>query len=105
MTYCGVGALSLLDRLPEPLRAPEAKAKELCAEDGPRVLTGLPSLEGTIRWLVGRQTAYFPDEDGEGKEEEEGGDEDGDSAVSSQEQSSDLEHEGIAVKIASERWP
>jgi geranylgeranyl transferase type-1 subunit beta len=93
MTYCGISALSLLDRLPEPPTDTESKAQEP---------SGLPSLEGTIRWLVGRQTAYFPDEENQGEEE---GDEEEDSATSSQEQLSDLEHERIAAKMASERFP
>ena len=64
MTYCGIGALSFLDRLPKSLREPGNGAN-------PLVLTGLSSVEGTVKWLVERQTPFFHDE--EDSEEEERG--------------------------------
>ncbi|KAH0543503.1 hypothetical protein FGG08_002171 [Glutinoglossum americanum] len=99
MTYCGIGALSFLNRLPESLRDTKSETQK---SGEPPVLTGLPSLEGTIRWLVDRQTAYFPDEDEE--VEEEGGGDDVGSATSSQ-QLSDLEHERAVARRANESWP
>ncbi|KAH0565710.1 hypothetical protein GP486_000902 [Trichoglossum hirsutum] len=105
MTYCGISALSFLDRLPKPPADAGSKAQELGGtgdEPPPVLLTGLPSLEGTVHWLVGRQTAYFPDDE---IQEEEEGDGELESATSSQEQSSDLEQERMAAKMASESFP
>ena len=98
MTYCGIGALSFLDRLPGSLQDVTSKAQELGKGGRSSALTGLPSLDGTIRWLVERQTAYFPaDEEGEEEEDEV---KDTDDAAPSQQ-----EHERTTAKTASECWP
>jgi len=57
-TYCAIGALSFLDRLPHGAKSPNQEAPE---DDKP--LTGLQSLDRTIRWLVSRQTATLDEDD------------------------------------------
>ncbi|KAI9766543.1 MAG: hypothetical protein M1840_006501 [Geoglossum simile] len=72
MTYCGIGALSFLNRLPDSLGDVAFKVQELTKGDDISVLTGLPSLEETIRWLAERQVGYFPHEEDESEEDDEG---------------------------------
>ncbi|KAI9781410.1 MAG: hypothetical protein M1839_006004 [Geoglossum umbratile] len=95
MTFCGIGALSLLNRLPEPLR--DVTQEPSKGGDAP-VLTGLSSLEGTVRWLVERQTGYFPAEDDESEEEDEG--KDTDNVASGLQQ-----HETTGAGTDDECWP
>ena len=96
MTYCGIGALSFLNRLPDSLRDVAPKAQEMDKGDGISVLTGLLSLEGTIRWLAEKQVGYFPNED-ETEEDDEGKDTE-DSMPSPQ------QHERKAAEAINKPW-
>jgi hypothetical protein len=89
MTYCGIGALSFLNRLPDSLWDAAPKAQEANEGDNSSVLTGLLSLEGTIRWLAERQVGYFPHEDDESEEDDEG----------------PQQHEKKAAEAVNEHWP
>ncbi|EON65055.1 hypothetical protein W97_04290 [Coniosporium apollinis CBS 100218] len=57
-TYCAIGCLSFLDRLPHG-----AKAKRQDAPENNIPITGLSNLDITIRWLVSRQTMTLDEED------------------------------------------
>lgn len=57
-TYCAIGALSFLDRLPH---GAESRDQDAPDDDGP--LPGLSSLDRTVRWLVSRQTATLDEDD------------------------------------------
>ncbi|KAI9884740.1 MAG: hypothetical protein M1823_003484 [Watsoniomyces obsoletus] len=64
--YCAISALSFLDRLPpsvmQPSRALSTSSKSK--------LTGLSSLEGTVRWLVSRQIETIPENEDDDVQEE-----------------------------------
>ena len=53
-TYCGIGALSLLGKLPDP------KVKGNASKD--ETLVSSEFLENTLRWLVNRQTSVLQDD-------------------------------------------
>lgn len=53
-TYCAFASLSLLDRLPKKTETHDTTSNKR--------LPGLTNLPATIRWLVSRQTEYFPAE-------------------------------------------
>jgi geranylgeranyl transferase type-1 subunit beta len=62
-TYCGVAALSFLNRLPD-----SSNHSRNCKESNGS-LSGLTNIPALIRWLVSRQVGYHEDDD-EGEEED-----------------------------------
>lgn len=59
-TYCAIGSLSLLHRLPDPSAAKSSKP-QIKYTTNP--LPGLANLPTTIRWLISRQIEYFPEQE------------------------------------------
>jgi len=62
-TYCGVAALSFLNRLPNP---PNHSRNN---KESNGSLPGLTSVPALIRWLVSRQIGYHEDDDYQEKED------------------------------------
>lgn len=68
-TYCAVGALTFLDRLPSP--SGTRKQKESALPNGHSAPAGLSSRAATVRWLVARLTnTIYEEEDEEDTQDE-----------------------------------
>ncbi|KAI9724371.1 MAG: hypothetical protein M1812_000439 [Candelaria pacifica] len=69
LTYCAIGALSFVDRLPPAIKKRTLGVEPTSTADVTGV-TGLKSLQNTIHWLVSRQTPSVMDDDDEDADSE-----------------------------------
>lgn len=52
LSYCAIGALAFVDRLPDSMRSDSERS---AGNERSPLVTGISSLQGTVHWLVSRQ--------------------------------------------------
>lgn len=69
-TYCAIGALALLNRLPPEVADPASTAQRNFKNGGNHQNPGLSSVNNTIRWLISRMTTTIDEDEYEPVDDE-----------------------------------